>query len=115
MGPVAQRHNLGVGLRDSARIILLPRHTVDDVLLLLHRICAGLIHGAHNVDLVVLPGVVAAVNVNDVVILVYSEERVGRVPMNGVDLGGRLRRDLMIESASGGFSAGRALSAGLGR
>jgi len=48
----------------------------------LHRLtCAGLVHRAYNVHLVILPGVVAAVDLDDVV---GVEHRVGGVPVDVV-------------------------------
>ena len=57
---------------------------VDDITL-----CGGVarpVHRADYVDLVMFPGFVPPVHVNDVVGIVYPEDWVGRVPMYKVGL-----------------------------
>jgi len=69
---------------DATRLVLFFGDGIDNVTL-----CVGvaqLVIGADYVHLVVLPRLVAPVNVNDVVRVVYSENRIGSVPMDKVGL-----------------------------
>ena len=75
MRSVADCHNLGTGVRYPARVKLLLRDTVDDMLL-----CRT--DRTDNVELVILPGKVVLVHIHNVVGVVYSENGVGRVPEN---------------------------------
>ena len=80
LGFVADGHNLGPGVCHTAGAKLLLRHAVDDVLL------QGVL-GTDDVQLVVLPGQVARVDVHDMPGVVDPEDRVGAVPVYHVDLG----------------------------
>ncbi len=85
MGPIANGNDFGIGLCDPTRIIFLFCHTIDDVLFLRGVcVCARLIDRAHNVDLIILPRVVATIDLDDVVMFVSSKEGVRGVPMDVV-------------------------------
>lgn len=86
MRPIAQRHDLGSGLRDSTRVVLLFGDTVNDVLLLIFHGDTRFVDGTHNVHLIVLPRVIATVDL-DHVIRWGSKHGIGCIPMNGMDLG----------------------------
>ena len=100
---VAQCHDLGARLRYPAAVILLLGDTVDDVLLHATYV-PRLVHGTDNVDLVILPWVVAPVDVNDVVRPVDPEHGIGGVPVDVVDVGGGggCRHQLQEQGEDGG-------------
>lgn len=88
MGLVADGNYPRVGLGDAAGIVLGFVDAVDNVLLVTFRVPFSLfVHGAHYVDLVILPGVVACVDVDDVVGVVNAEDGVGGVPVDAVHCG----------------------------
>ena len=76
---LADGHNLGPGAAHPAVVEVLDGDAVDDVLL--HGVL-----GTHQVKLVVLPGQVVLVHVDDVVGVVYTEYWVGAVPVDKVCL-----------------------------
>ena len=76
---VADGHNLGSGTCHTTGLELVLADAVDDVLL--QRVL-----GTDDIELVVLPGEVAVVDVHDVVGVVYPEDGVGAVPVDHVDL-----------------------------
>ena len=95
---VADGHDGRLGVGDAARVKLLPADTVDDVLLRV--LDARLGDGADDVGLVVLPRLVADIDINDVIGVVQPEHRVGLVPVDVVQL-------LGLDSASRGSDEDR--------
>ena len=83
---VADGDHPGVGVGDPARVVLVLAHAIDDVGLHVVAMRARTINGANDIDLVVLPGLVAAIDVDDVIGVVDAEDRVRRVPVNVVAL-----------------------------
>ena len=65
---------------DSTRVVLLFGDTVDDVLLNVRM--SMLVERADDIDLIVLPWLVALVDVNDVVIVVNMKDRICGVPVD---------------------------------
>ncbi len=88
VGLIADCHDPGLGVGNPAGLILLLGDTVDDVAL--RRVPgASLGNWADEVDLVVLPGEVATVDVDNVVSVVDPEHGVVPVPVDVVDVLGR--------------------------
>ena len=83
---VADGNHPGVGIGDPARVVLVLTHAVDDIGLHVVAMRARAINGANDIDLVVLPGLVAAIDVDDVIGVVDAEDGVRRVPMNVMTL-----------------------------
>ena len=86
VGLGALRDHPGVGAHNAAGVVLLLVHAVDDIGLHLVGQRPPLVERADDVDLIVLPRLVAAVDVDDVVCVVYPEDWVARVPMDVVAL-----------------------------
>ena len=82
----ALRDHPGVGAHDAAGVVLLLVDAVDDVGLHLVGQRAPLVERADDIDLIVLPRLVAAVDVDDVVGVVYPKYGVARVPVHVVAL-----------------------------
>ena len=87
-----------VWIDDAAGVVLLLVDAVDDVGLDGLRPRPPLVERADDVDLVVLPGLVSPVHVDDVVGVVYSKDGVARVPVDVVVLPDRhTRRDNTVQ------------------
>ena len=84
VGRVTDGHDLGLGVGDATRVKLLAADAVDNVGL--RELGARLGHRADDVDLVVLPGQVAGVDVHNVVGVVQPEHGVVLVPVDVVQL-----------------------------
>lgn len=82
MRPITHGNDFRIGLGDATRVILFFGHTINDVFFLQGFADARLVDGADYVDLVVLPGMIAAIDVDDVVGAIDAKEGVGGVPMN---------------------------------
>ena len=80
---IADGHNLRFWIGDPARVELLFADTVDDMRLWVSY--SGFGERANDVNLVVFPGLVARVNVHNVVRVVKPEHGVGPVPVNVVN------------------------------
>ena len=83
---VANGNNCRLGIGDSARVKLLTADAVDDVLFRV--LDAGFGDWADDVDLVIFPGFIADIDVNNVIGVVDSEHGVGLVPVDVVELFG---------------------------
>ena len=81
---VANGNNCWLGIGDSARVKLLTADAVDDVFFRV--LDAGLGDWADDVDLVILPGFIANIDVDNVIGVVNSEHGVGLVPVDVVKL-----------------------------
>jgi len=80
---VADGHNLGFGIGDPAGVELLFADTVDNMRLWVSDSCFG--ERANDVHLVIFPGLVAGVDVHNVVRVVQPEHGIGPVPVNVVN------------------------------
>lgn len=91
VGFVADGDHPRVGVGDAARVVLLLRDVVDDVLLGVVVVLVRRVHRADDVHLVVVELRVALVQVEHVVRVVDAEDAVRRVPVDVEDLavGGR--------------------------
>ena len=98
MRPITYGNDFRIGLGDATRVILLFRHTVNDVFFLQRVADARLVDGTDDVDLVVLPGVIAAIDINNIVGAIDAKQGIGRVPMNvmhtsgGIGGGGQMQQ-----------------------
>ena len=90
---IAHRYYLRIGIRDAARLVLVFRHVVYDVLLHF-LLVAGVrcVHGTDEVHLIVLELDVVPVDVDDIVRVVDAEDGVRRVPVDRVKFGAARRR-----------------------
>ena len=86
-----------VGVGDPARVELLLADTVDDVPLNVLPSGTSPVQGTDYIDLVILPWLVAVVDIDDVVCVVYAEDRIGSVPVHVVVLPGRHRHLQEVE------------------
>ena len=82
MRPVTNSYDFWTGLGDTARVILLLGHAVYNILLLRSLSDAWFVNGADDVDLIVLPRVIAAVDVDDIVCSIDAKYGVGGIPMD---------------------------------
>ncbi len=85
-------NDAGVGVGDAAGVKLLLVHAVYDVGLNGLGPGTPLIERADDVDLVILPRLVALIHINDVIRVVYSEDGIARVPVHVVVLAHRHAR-----------------------
>ncbi len=81
---VADGNNCWLRIGDTARVKLFAADTVDDVLLRV--LDARLGDGADDVGLVVFPGFIADVDINNVIGVVEPKHRVGFIPVNVMKL-----------------------------
>ena len=86
MRPITHGDDFRIGLSDATGVILFFRHTVNDVFFLQGFADARLVDGANNVHLVILPGVIAPIDVDDVVCAIDAKQRIGRVPVDVVHI-----------------------------
>ena len=86
MGLVANGNNSRIGIGDPAGVVLLLADAVDDIRFDIVRMGSRPIDGANNVDLIVLPRLVTAVDVNNVIGIVDPKDWVCSVPVNVVAL-----------------------------
>jgi len=83
---VADGDDSRIRVGDPTGVVLVFADTVDDVGLDVIYVSSRSIDGTDDVDLVILPRFVAAVDVDDVIGVVDAEDRVRRVPVNVVAL-----------------------------
>ena len=88
---VANGNNLRLGVGDSARVKLLAAYAVDDVRFRISH--TRFWDWTDDVDLVVLPRLVARVDIDNVIGVVKSEHWVGSVPVNVMNLSALAWRD----------------------
>ena len=86
MGLVANGNNSRIGIGDPAGVVLLLADAVDDIRFDIVRMGSRPIDGANNVDLIVLPRLVTAIDVNNVIGIVDPKDWVCSVPVNVVAL-----------------------------
>ena len=84
---VTYRDDSGVWLRNATSLELIFGHAVNNGLFFVLRTAlSGPIDRANNVDLVILPRLIAPVDVDDMVGIIYAKYRIGCVPMDIVRL-----------------------------
>lgn len=82
-----------IRIRYPARLVLILRHVVDDVLLhLLLVFGTRRVNGTDQVHLIVLELDVVTIHVDHVIRIVYPEDGVRRVPMDRVEFSAARRR-----------------------
>ena len=81
MRPITHGNDFRARLSDTAGVVLLLGHAVYDVLLLCGLGDARFVDGADDVDLIILPRVVAAIDVHDVVCSIDTKYGIGGIPM----------------------------------
>jgi len=104
--PITNGNYFWARLGDATRVVLLLGHAIDDVLLLCGLGDARFVNGAYYVDLIILPQVIVAIDVHDVVCAIDTKYRIGRIPVyimhpRGVCGGGHVQQ---AEDHEGGIS-----------
>ena len=81
MRPIANGNYFWARLCDATGVVLLFGDTIDDVLLLCGLGNPWFVHRAYYVDLIVLPRVIATIDVDDVVCPINTKHRIRSIPM----------------------------------
>ena len=86
--PITNGNYFWARLCDATGVVLLLGHAIDDVLLLCGLGDAWFINGANYVDLIILPRVIATIDVNDIVCPIDAKHRIGSIPVYIMHPGG---------------------------
>ena len=81
MRPITNGNYFRARLGDATRVVLLLGHAIDDVLLLCGLGDAWFVNRAYYVDLIILPRVIATIDVDDVVCTIDTKYRIGGIPV----------------------------------
>lgn len=81
-GLIAHGYDSRVGIRDTACLVLILAHVVDDILLDILIFCPRRIHWTNQIRLVVFELRVPAVHIYDVIGVIYEEDAVGAIPVD---------------------------------
>ena len=84
MGFAANSHHRWLGISDAARFVFFAADTIDDMPFGVS--IGSTANRANDVDLVVFPGKIAGIDINDVIGIVQAEHGVVSVPVDVVDL-----------------------------